>query len=221
MLVTTLELSQMAIKAILFDMDGVLIEAKEWHYEALNRALSLFGTTISRFDHITSLDGLPTLKKLKFLSIERGLPFELHSFINEMKQRYTMEIIHTQCKPLFAHQYALSNLRARGYQMAVCSNSVRSSVLTMMERAALADYLNLMISNEDVVCPKPNPEMYLKAMAHFGLQAQECLIIEDNENGIKAATASGGHLLVVKEVAEVNLDNILRRIKEIDMESAA
>jgi HAD superfamily hydrolase (TIGR01509 family) len=209
----------MTIKAILFDMDGVLIEAKEWHYEALNRALSLFGMPISRLDHLTSFDGLPTLKKLEFLTLERGLPVELHSFINEMKQKYTMEIVHTCCKPLFTHQFALSNLRARGYKMAVCSNSVRKSVETMMCRAALSEYLDLMVSNEDVKAGKPDPEMYLKAMEQFRLSPHECLIIEDNENGIKAAKAAGGHLLIVKEVDEVNLVNILKHIKEFESEA--
>lgn len=206
------------IKAILFDMDGVLIEAKDWHYEALNKALGLFGMQISRFDHITSFDGLPTLRKLEFLSIERGLPVELHSFIHEMKQKYTMEIVHTRCKPLFIHQYALSNLKALGYKMAVCSNSVRNSVETMMDRAALVEYLEIMISNEDVARGKPDPEMYIQAMKKLHVHPHECLIIEDNENGVKAAKAAGGHLLIVKEVSEVSLSNIVGRIKEIEME---
>jgi HAD superfamily hydrolase (TIGR01509 family) len=211
----------MTIRAILFDMDGVLIEAKEWHYEALNRALKLFGMPISRFDHLTSFDGLPTLRKLELLTLERGLPKELHTFINEMKQKFTMEIVHTRCKPSFVHEYALSNLKDRGYKLAVCSNSIRNTVVTMMERAALSGYLDLMISNEDVSRGKPDPEMYVRAMKYFGLESSECLIIEDNENGIKAARASGGHLLVVKEVTEVNLGNIAARIHEIEVEVAA
>jgi beta-phosphoglucomutase len=206
----------MSIKAILFDMDGVLIEAKEWHYEALNRALMLFGMPISRFDHLTTFDGLPTLKKLELLSVERGLPIELHQFINEIKQKYTMEIVHTRCKPTFAHEYALSSLKACGYKLAVCSNSVRNTVETMMYRSNLSGYLDLMISNQDVSRGKPYPEMYIKAIQYFELDPSECLIIEDNENGIKAARASGGHLLLVKEVADVNLGNILGRIKQID-----
>jgi len=210
----------MTIKAILFDMDGVLIDAKDWHYEALNRALALFGMPISRFDHITSFDGLPTSKKLEFLSLERSLPTELHQFIHKLKQQYTMEIVQTRCKPFFAHEYALSRLQALGYKMAVCSNSVRNSVVTMMDCAALAEYIDLMVSNEDVSSCKPDPEMYLKAMAHFDLQPEECLIIEDNENGIKAAKASGGSLLVVRDVAEVNFGNILNKIKEIEAGSS-
>ena len=210
----------MIIKAILFDMDGVLIEAKDWHYEALNRALALFGMPISRVDHITNFDGLPTSKKLEFLSLERGLPNELHEFINTMKQKYTMEIVHTRCKPFFAHEYALSRFHALGYKMAVCSNSVRNSVVTMMNYASLTEYLDLMVSNEDVSSGKPDPEMYLKAMAHFKLQPEECLIIEDNENGIKAAKASGGHLHVVRHTGEVNFENIHNRIKKIEAGSS-
>lgn len=64
----------MNIKAIFFDMDGVLIDAKEWHYEALNRALELFGMPISQVDHLTTFDGLPTRKKLEMLTLGRGLP---------------------------------------------------------------------------------------------------------------------------------------------------
>jgi len=200
------------IKAILFDMDGVLIEAKEWHYEALNRALDLFGMPISRFDHLTTFDGLPTRKKLEMLSLERGLPVQLHEFINEMKQQYTMELVHTQCKPVFEHEYALSNLKTRGYKLAVCSNSVRNTVESMMQKARLLTYLDHLVSNEDVRKGKPDPEMYLNAINHFGLRPDECLIIEDNENGIKAARAAGSHLLVVKNTSDTNLENILTAI---------
>ena len=84
----------MKIKAVLFDMDGVLIEAKEWHYEALNQALGIFGYEINRFEHLTSYDGLPTRVKLNKLTVEKGLPESLHGFINEMKQQYTIGLIH-------------------------------------------------------------------------------------------------------------------------------
>jgi HAD superfamily hydrolase (TIGR01509 family) len=203
----------MAIKAILFDMDGVLIEAKEWHYDALNRALSLFGMQITRFDHLTTFDGLPTKKKLEMLSLERELPRQLHDFINEMKQTYTMEIVHSQCKPKFIHEYALSTLKSMGYSISVCSNSIRSTIDTMMIKASLMRYLDYIVSNEDIENGKPDPEMYLKAMSFLKVQPEECLIIEDNENGIKAAKASGGHLLVVENVQDVNFRNIMSKIK--------
>lgn len=203
------------IKAVIFDMDGVLIDAKEWHYDALNQALELFGYQIRRHEHLTSYDGLPTRRKLEMLSLERGLPEKLHEFINEMKQLYTMDIVYAQCRPNFVHEYALSNLKARNYKLAVASNSIRNTVEVMMHRAALSPYLDLMLSNEDVKKSKPDPEIYTKAMRSFGLTPKECLVVEDNEHGIRAATASGAHVLVVKDVEDTNLENIMGRIEQI------
>jgi len=204
------------IKAIIFDMDGVLIDAKEWHFEALNRALTLFGMAISRYDHLVTYDGLPTKTKLRMLSLERGLPEALHGFINEMKQIYTMEVIYAKCKPVFHHQFALSRLKAEGYRMAVCSNSIRNTIAMMLERAELLPFLEFFLSNQDVTAPKPAPDMYLKAIERMGLRADECLIVEDNPNGIKAARDSGAHVMCVHDVREVNHANITRTIAELE-----
>ncbi len=208
------------IKGIVFDMDGVLIEAKDWHYDALNKALKLFGFEISRYDHLTNYDGLPTRRKLEMLSIERGLPVELHSFINEIKQAYTMEIIHTQCKPRFVHEYALSKLKAMDYKLGLASNSIKTTIEVMMQKAKLAQYLDVQMSAEDVTRGKPDPEIYIKAMEHLGIKPSECLTVEDNENGILAARASGAHVLAVKEVDDVNIENILNMIQKINAEAS-
>lgn len=201
------------IKAVVFDMDGVLIEAKNWHYEALNRALRLFGYEISRYDHLTTFDGLPTKKKLQMLSAENNLPVELHDFINDMKQRYTIEIVNAQCRPRFNHEYALSKLRADGYKLAVCSNSIRSTIELMMHSAQLAQYLEFTVSNQDVSKAKPDPEMYDTAIKRLGVAPSEVLIVEDNEHGILAARASGAHVLEVETVDDVNYANIRAKIE--------
>lgn len=200
------------IKAILFDMDGVLIDAKDWHYEALNQALRIFGFEISRYEHLNVFDGLPTKKKLELLSATTNLPPALHDFINEMKQKFTMNLIHLHCKPRFCHEYALSRLKNEGYKMALCSNSIRRSIEIMMQKAALEGYFEFYLSNEDVKKSKPDPEIYQKAMASLNLAPWECLIVEDNENGIKAAKASGAHVMMVREVDEVNYANIKNTI---------
>lgn len=204
------------IKAILFDMDGVLIEAKDWHYEALNESLRLFGHEISRQDHLTTFDGLPTRDKLNLISETSFLPVALHDFVNEMKQRYTKTQIELKCKPLFQHEYALSKLKKEGYKIAVCSNSIRASIDNMMEKAALTQYLDLIMSNEDVTKGKPDPEIYTTAMNRLNVLPEECLILEDNKNGIAAAKASGGNLLQIVEVTDVNYNNIRNRINEIE-----
>jgi HAD superfamily hydrolase (TIGR01509 family) len=204
------------IKAILFDMDGVLIEAKDWHYEALNDALSIFGCEISLYDHLVTFDGLPTKHKLNMLSSLGKLPKDLHPIINIMKQKHTMRMILNKCKPLFNHQYAISKLHSEGYKMAVCSNSIRKSVEVMIEQAGLNQYFDFYVSNEDVEKGKPDPEMYNLAMNKMNLKPEECLILEDNENGIKAAVESGGNLLKIGEVTDVTYLVIKNRILELE-----
>lgn len=207
------------IKAVIFDMDGVLIDAKDWHYDALNKALEIFGLSISRHDHLTTFDGLSTGQKLKMLSKVHVLPHSLHDFINEMKQQYTMDITHQLCKPVFHHQYALSKLKENGYNLAVASNSVRNTVKVMMEKSALMEYLDFYLSNQDVESGKPDPEIYNLAILKLGLKPKECVIIEDNENGIKAAMASGANVLKVDTIHDVNFENIANFIKEVEQDA--
>lgn len=204
------------IKAVLFDMDGVLIDAKEWHYEALNRALDEYGYTITRQEHETTYDGLPTKVKLKRLTDEKGLPEELHDIINQKKQEYTVEIAKQLCKPRPNHEDALSRLKQDGYRMAVCSNSIKSTIELMIGNANLIQYFEFMLSNQDVTKSKPDPEIYQTAIKRMGLQPDECLICEDNKNGIAAAIASGAYLFKVGTVDDVTYDNIKSRIEEIE-----
>lgn len=209
------------IKAVLFDMDGVLIEAKEWHYEALNKALSLFGFAISLDEHLLYFDGLPTRVKLQMLTQNKGLPLALHDFISQMKQIFTIRIIQEKCVPNFIHEYALSSLKSEGYHLALCSNSIKNTVDLMMELSYLKPYLEFMLSNEDVSQPKPHPEIYLQAIKRLNLSPKECLIVEDNENGVKAARASGAHCLVVKEIEDTNYQNIKNYIQMIEGQGGA
>lgn len=202
------------IKAVLFDMDGVLIDAKDWHYEALNDALAMFGMEIARDAHLSTFDGLPTKTKLRMLSETRGLPTRLHPIINDVKQRRTAEIAMQRCKPTFNHAYALGRLRADGMKLAVCSNSIRKSVELMMDLAGLTPHLDMIVSNEDVSKAKPDPEMYLKAMDKLGVAPHEVLILEDNEHGIAAARASGAHVLVIGTPDDVEYSRIQKAISE-------
>ncbi len=205
------------IKAVLFDMDGVLIDARDWHYDALNRALEPFGMEINRYDHLVTYDGLPTKKKLEMLTIERGLPLALHKFINEIKQEFTFQLAYANCKPTFNHQFALATLKKNGYRLVACSNSIRKTMDIFFEKAALSEYFDFYLSNEDVADAKPSPEIYLKAMSQLGLSPEECLILEDNENGVRAARSSGANVLVVRDPKEVSLDKIMEKITEIEL----
>ena len=150
------------------------------------------------------------------LSQEKGLPKGLHDFIFELKQKYTMELIYANCKPSFYHEYALSKLKSDGYSIGCASNSIRDSIDIMLKKSSLDIYMDVIFSAQDVENPKPASDIYDQTIQRLGLKPKNCLIIEDNQNGIIAAKASGGHLLIVEDVREVNINNIYNKINEIN-----
>ena len=209
------------VKAVVFDMDGVLVDAREWHFLALNRALELFGYSITPEDHEADFDGLPTRKKLEMLTLRNGLPQELHGFINELKQKYTIELIHKFCRPTFKHEYTLLQLKKESYKVGLASNSIMATIRLMMEKTALDKYLDVIISAENVKMGKPDPEMYIKMIEQLSVCPCEVVVVEDNENGVIAATLAGAHVLRVSNPSEVNIDKVLSFIEELEVQNCS
>lgn len=193
------------IKAILFDMDGVLIDAREWHFEAMNEALAVFGFDITRQEHESYYNGLPTKHKLRRLSEEKGFPESLHALIYDVKQMQTQRRIHSLTRPSFDKQLMLKQLKNAGLKLAVCSNSIRETVEVMLKNAMISEYFDLLLSNQDVTKNKPDPEIYLIAMERLNVRPEETIIIEDAPHGVQAARAAGAHVIVVDNANDVNL----------------
>lgn len=205
------------IRAILFDMDGVLVNAKDWHFEALNKALVTYGyIPISYVEHQECYDGLPTRKKLALLAKTQPIPEPQFEGINTLKQNMTLEIARERCIPAPVHVEMVRRLKEEGYLLAVCSNSVRASVDLLLEKTGLSPFFAFTLSNEDVAHAKPHPEIYLTAMERFGISPLETLILEDNINGIQSARASGGHVLEISDINEVNYKHIATTITIIE-----
>jgi len=199
------------IRGVLFDMDGVLIDATEWHYDALNEALEIFGYTIDRLDHLTRFNGMTTRKKLQILSEERGFPQELQDVVSEIKQDRTLRIAARKCFPTAAHLILLSTLRNRDIKIGVVTNSIRRTSEFMLQYSGIIDFLDVLVTNEDVVNPKPDPEGYLLAMSKLGITPSETVVIEDGMHGVQAANAAGANVIEVLNPAEVSLE-ILEKI---------
>ncbi len=203
----------MKTKAVLFDLDGVLVDATEWHYEALNRALGLFGYNIARYEHLTTYNGLPTKRKLEMLSVEKGFPRGLHTLVNKIKQKYTREEILRSCTPVFEKEFMVHQLKRDGYKLAVCSNSIRESVELMLRGSGIYDLFDFVLSNEDVEKSKPDPEIYLAACRKFGIQPGEAVIVEDAPHGVEAAKRAGGVLCQVAGFSEVDYERVKRTLE--------
>lgn len=202
------------IKAILFDLDGVLIDADKWHFNALNLALQYSDIDpISWQEHLTIYKGIPTRAKLGILTERRGLDPKLWDQIAAEKQRTTEDIIERFCA-LDPEKIQMLKLLKRKYKIGVCSNSIRKSVDHMLRKSGLAQFVDFSLSNEDVKNSKPNPEIYYAAFKKLGLLPDECVIVEDSEAGKQAAKASGGVLCPVMGPNEVNYYRVLATINE-------
>jgi len=202
------------IRLVIFDLDGVLVEAKNLHYEALNKALGN-EYSISWKEHLSKYDGLKTNQKLEMLTQEKGLPTELHSQIWEDKQKYTLEELRN-LKPNLTLQSIMDALVNDGYKIAVCSNSIRKTVLTVLSKLGVMEFMDYIISNEDVQNSKPHPEMYWRAISKMGCLPEETLIVEDSPYGLLAASRAKAHILRVKNPSEVTYTNVFKKIEEIE-----
>lgn len=198
------------IKLVIFDLDGVLVEARDMHYDALNRALNRIDEkyVISREEHLSTYDGLPTTKKLNMLTEQKGLPKDKHNTVWKYKQEETVNIITNEMQYDKRLRKVLQQLKQDGLKMCVCSNSIRESTKMMLIKKGLMEYMEFYISNQDVKNSKPNPEMYLKAMINLGVAPKECVIVEDSHIGRKAALSSGGHLCGVINTPDVTYEKI-------------
>jgi beta-phosphoglucomutase-like phosphatase (HAD superfamily) len=144
------------IKLIIFDLDGVLVEARDIHYMALNDALRKMDEsyTINEKEHLSSYDGLPTSKKLMKLSKEKGLPLSFHKHVWKEKQKSTELVIPRVVKAEDHRVIAMTlrRLKADGYKIYCASNSIRSSVKLMLLKAGYMEYIDEYLSKMHDSC---------------------------------------------------------------------
>ena len=201
------------IKLVIFDLDGVLVDARELHYNALNKALDSIDNkyVIQRDEHLSTYDGLSTTKKLDMLSKNKGLPTELHDNVWKLKQKMTVEIIDgfsidDRIRGI------LRSLKSEGYTIACATNSIRETAKLQLIRRGFFEYIDFMYSNQDVKNPKPSSEMYLKCMIKAEVNPNETVIVEDSHIGRKGALTSGAYLCAVEDCADVSYEKIKRVI---------
>ena len=203
------------IRAVLFDMDGVLIDARDWHFQALNEALSPFGFDISYEEHLVRFNGLSTASKLNILSEERNFPRALHSLVNDVKQDRTLRLAGQFCFPIVQHQILISRLKSRKIAIGVVTNSIRKSAQALLTYAQLIDLIDVLVTNQDVSRQKPDPECYLLACKKLNFKPEEVLVIEDGEYGFEAATKAGCKVLRVESPTDVTLELISKEIPNL------
>lgn len=204
-------------KLIIFDLDGVLIDSKEIHFNALNLALSEFSTNfiISRDDQDSTFEGLTTRSKLDILTKTKNLPQELHKQVWNLKQAYSASLF-ASTSPDQELINLFKFIKSSGISIAVASNSIRITLDSCLKSLGIADLVNYSLSNEDVDLPKPSPEMYNRVIKHFDIKPEHVTIFEDSLIGLTAARATGARVEQVRNRSDISFDRILKVIEELN-----
>ncbi len=202
------------IHTVLFDLDGVLVDACEWHYIALNKALKeVSNYEINRSDHKTTFNGLPTKKKLELLTHLNKISYNNFDIIWQLKQKYTIDIISEHAtindKKIELHKH-LQNMNIK---IGCVTNSIKETATLMLKHTGQLPFIDLLITNDMIINPKPNSECYLTAMKYFQSLPQNTLIVEDSIPGLLAAQAAQATIWQVNNSTEVILENILEHLK--------
>lgn len=204
------------LKCILFDLDGVLVEARDWHYHALNKALKrISGTEISLDEHLSDFNGLPTAKKLEMLIALNRIRSEDTQKIWQLKQDLTIETIEEMASIDYNKMNLLTALKTRGLKIGCVTNSIRQTAKLMLVSTGQFQFMDILISNEDINIAKPDPEGYITAMNILGCKPEETIIVEDSEYGIQAAEAAGAYVLKVGCSEDVTKECVLSFIKAL------
>lgn len=196
------------ISAVIFDLDGVLVDATEWHYEALNVSLSEVGSYIELHEHLTEFDGLPTRTKLEMLSAKGRLDRNLHRSVEMRKQELTLRVFEERVIPQTEQQELMEFLSQKGLRLGLASNSVRSTVDLVLEKADLGRWISVSLSSSDVENPKPSPDIYLECALRLGVKPESCIVVEDNQKGVDAALNADMFVLKVKSPIFVTKESI-------------
>lgn len=198
------------INTILFDMDGVLVDAADLHYEALNKALMINGHKMIGFnEHTHKYNGLPTRTKLEMLGIGDTQAAKIY----KDKQFITKLLIDQKISVDKRVSDIVLQLYARSYRIGVVTNAIRETAIHMLSNSDLLKHVEFLVSNEDAES-KPSPDGYIKAMIALGSNPKTTLVVEDTDKGEEAGVRAGAYVLRIDSFEDLSLDKIYNAIEE-------
>jgi len=181
----------MSDKAVIFDMDGVLIDSEPAYLEMNLKMFEQFGIEMDE-ENYKALVGIPSVPMWKFLKEKYELKNEVSEFITLEKKRM-LEILDSDIitKPVTGIKELMDDLKSFNFKLSVASSSAKDNINFVLEKLKIKDNFEFIISGEDVVNGKPFPDIFLKVSDFFNISPEKCFVIEDSVNGIKAANSAG------------------------------
>jgi HAD superfamily hydrolase (TIGR01509 family) len=188
-------------KAIIFDCDGTLLLTADLHFSAISQAVELQGGVMS-WAWYAGKTGLGRHDLFKQFEVEFGGSFD-HPELAAQSISLTLELA-----ALARPNPVVADLARRCHGLrpiAVATNSERKIVRSVLGATGLLDLFDHVVSIDDVAQPKPAPDMFLRAAQLLNTAPEECLVLEDSDQGLSAAKAAGMMRLDVREQAALNI----------------
>lgn len=204
------------IKLIIFDLDGVLVDSEIMHRESLLDAIKdITGMQRHEYEYLFKIDGRTTQEKLVALKEFTNLSDLDIQLIDDKKQQNLIRHLFRgfRTSPNLA---TMIEILSKKYKLCIASNSRKENVINILNIIGISGYFERIYSNNDVVNPKPAPDIFLRQIEEMNVPPNETLILEDSEAGCIAARASGAHLFEIDNLEQVTLENIENVIKRID-----
>jgi HAD superfamily hydrolase (TIGR01509 family) len=183
-----------SIQAVVFDLDGVLIDTEEV-WEEVRRAYVAEAGREFLPDSQQRMMGMSTPEWSRHLSVDVGVGRTPEIVAREVLDR--MAARYREALPLIPGGVAAVRRLGDRYPLALASSSARVLIDQVLATADLADAFRITFSTEQVAAGKPAPDVYLAAVTHLGLPAGRCAAVEDSSNGLRAAAAAGLAVIAV------------------------
>jgi beta-phosphoglucomutase family hydrolase len=192
------------IKAVLFDMDGVIAETEHVHIEAEKQTMLKYGVQITE-DELHRYTGMTAKQMFTGLIAKYKLDTTIEKIFNE-KEQIMFRLLETDAQPVKGVIELLHKLKEKQVKLAVASSSHRRLVQYVLRKLEITEVFDSIISAEDVEHGKPDPEIFLKSAKRLNVSPAECLVVEDAELGVEAAIAAGMKCLGYKNPHSGNQD---------------
>ncbi len=184
----------MNYRAVLFDMDGVLIDSENWYLERIYEQLVIKYPWIKREELFPTV-GMSGPEEIRLVTRLAGKQPDDEDFLKELEGIHADSAIEDYKKVLYPEtREVLSALFDRGFQLAVASSSSAADIRRMICQCGLEGLFSSVISGMDLPASKPDPDIYLKTMEALKVRPQDCLIVEDSTYGIEAGKRAGARV---------------------------
>jgi len=180
------------IKAVIFDMDGVIIDSEPLHYKIfMNYTKSSFGLTISDEEYDTFI-GTTNKSIFSMLQKRHGVRGNLDTMVEEYEEQYlTFLMTANSEKPIDGVDILVKNLHQCNMKLALASSSPKEHIKIILNMFKLDEFFAAAVSGQEVKAGKPAPDIFLRAAEFLGVLPKECLVFEDSRNGVSAAKKAG------------------------------